>query len=112
MSMIGMSFGGFLVMLIAGVIAALVMHYAANYRFLRGAEGFFGKWIAGWVGAWVGAQVIGHWWFTIAGYYAIPALIGAFAAAFGFTMVWKALAQVKAGGNAPVAQMESGHRAA
>ncbi|MGH9599944.1 MAG: hypothetical protein ACRD27_08765 [Terracidiphilus sp.] len=95
--MIGMTFGGFIVMLVCGIIAAIVLHYAAGYRFLPGADGFLFTWVAGWVGAWVGAQVIGHWWFAIAGYYAIPALIGAFMLGFACTAVAKARALWMAG---------------
>jgi len=58
--MIGMSFGGFLVLLVASLVASVVIHYLIRYRFLEGFDGFLYKVIAGWVGAWLGSPVIGH----------------------------------------------------
>jgi len=57
--MIGMNFWAFLVLLVAGVIAAVVIHYVLRYRLLEGFDGFLGKCIAGWVGAWIGSPVLG-----------------------------------------------------
>jgi len=93
--MIGMTFGPFLVLLVAGLVAAVVMHYLVRYRFLEEIDGFVGKVIAGWVGAWLGSPVIGHWFESvkIANIYLIPALLGAFASAFIVTAVGKALAK-------------------
>jgi uncharacterized membrane protein YeaQ/YmgE (transglycosylase-associated protein family) len=75
--MIGMHFWAFLVLLVAGVIAAVVLHYLICYRFLEGFDGFLGKVIAGWVGAWLGSPVLGHWLepVKLAGIYLIPALL-------------------------------------
>ena len=53
--MIGMNFWAFLVLLVAGLIAAVVIHYVIRYRFLEGWDGFLGKWMAGWLGAWLGS---------------------------------------------------------
>lgn len=92
--MIGMPFGSFLVILIAGVIAAFVLHFLARYRCLKGFDGFLAQWVVGWFGAWLGSPVLGHWWFRIHGIYGIPALLGAFVAVFFATAVWKACAQV------------------
>ena len=58
--MIGMSFGGLLVLLVASLVASVVIHYLIRYRFLEGIDGFLYKVIAGWVGAWLGSPVIGH----------------------------------------------------
>ena len=82
--MIGMNFWAFLVLSVAGVIAAAVVHYIARYRFLEGFDGLLSKVIAGWVGAWLGSPLIGHWFerVKIANIYLIPALLGAFAGAF------------------------------
>jgi len=80
--MIGMSFGGFLVLLILGLIATIVMHSIIRYRVLGGVDGFVAKWIAGWVGGWLGSPVLGHWWFQIQNIYVVPALVGAFIGAF------------------------------
>jgi len=93
--MIGMNFLAFLVLLVAGLIAAAVMHYVIRYRFLEGLDGFFAKLIAGWVGAWLGSPVLGHWFepVKIAGVYLIPALIGGFVGAFVSTVTWKAAAK-------------------
>ncbi len=93
--MIGMNFWGFLVLLVAALIAAAILHYAIRYRFLEGLDGFLAKWGVGWVAAWLGSPVLGHWFerVKIAGVYLIPALVGAFAGAFGITAFWKALAK-------------------
>jgi hypothetical protein len=82
--MIGMNFWAFLVLLVAAVIAAVVLHYLIRYRFLEGLDGLLGKVIAGWVGAWLGSPVLGHWFerVKLAGIYLIPALLGAFVGAF------------------------------
>lgn len=97
---IGMSFLGFVTVLIAGIIAALVLHYAARFRFRQGFDGFMSKWIVAWFGAWLGSPVLGHWWFQIGGIWAIPALIGAFMGAFLVTAFWKGLAQANGSGSA------------
>jgi uncharacterized membrane protein YeaQ/YmgE (transglycosylase-associated protein family) len=94
--MIGMDFWAFLVLLVAAVIAAVVLHYLICYRFLEGLDGFLGKLGAGWVGAWLGSPVLGHWFepVKLAGIYVIPALLGAFAGAFALTATWKARAKI------------------
>ena len=79
--MIGMSFASFIVLLILGFIAAIIMHSAIRYR-ATGGDGFVAKWIAGWIGGWLGTPVLGHWWFHMQNVYIIPALIGAFVGAF------------------------------
>jgi uncharacterized membrane protein YeaQ/YmgE (transglycosylase-associated protein family) len=93
--MIGMNFWGFLVLLVAGVIAAAVLHYVARYRFLEGFDGLLGKVIAGWLGAWLGSPIFGHWFerVKIANIYLIPALLGAFAGAFVVVVTAKAAAK-------------------
>lgn len=90
--MIGENFGAFLVLLIVSLIAALVIHYLIRYQCLKGFDGFLGQWVTGWFGAWLGTPVLGHWFkdFALAGIYLIPALVGAFAAAFFATAVSKA----------------------
>ncbi len=93
--MLGMNFGAFLVLLVAGLIAAAVTHYLLRYRFLEGLDGFLGKWIAGWVGAWLGSPMLGHWFerVKVANIYLVPALVGAFAGAFSVAAFWKAIAK-------------------
>jgi uncharacterized membrane protein YeaQ/YmgE (transglycosylase-associated protein family) len=93
--MMGMDFGSFLVLLVAGVVAAAVVHYVARYRFLEGFDGFVGKCLAGWVGAWLGSPVLGHWFEKVkfGNVYLIPALLGAFAGAFIVAATGKALAK-------------------
>jgi uncharacterized membrane protein YeaQ/YmgE (transglycosylase-associated protein family) len=94
--MIGENFGAFLVLLVASLIAALVIHYLIRYRCLEGFDGFLGQWIAGWVGAWLGSPVLGHWFrgLQLAGIYLVPALVGAFAAAFIATGTSKVVSKV------------------
>jgi uncharacterized membrane protein YeaQ/YmgE (transglycosylase-associated protein family) len=96
--MIGMDFWAFLVLLVAAVIAAVVLHYLICYRFIGGFEGFLGKVGSGWVGAWLGSPVLGHWFepVKLAGIYLIPALLGAFVGAFTLTATWKARAKIGA----------------
>jgi uncharacterized membrane protein YeaQ/YmgE (transglycosylase-associated protein family) len=96
--MIGMNFSTFVVLLAAGVIAAGVIHYVARYRFLEGFDGFLGKLIAGWVGAWMGSPIIGHWFerVQLANVYLVPALLGAFVAAFFGVATAKAIAKALA----------------
>jgi uncharacterized membrane protein YeaQ/YmgE (transglycosylase-associated protein family) len=93
--MLGMNFGAFLVLFVAGLIAAVVIHYLFRYRFLEGLDGFLGKWIAGWVGAWLGSPVLGHWFgrVRIGNIYLIPALVGAFVGVFSVAAFWKAMAK-------------------
>jgi uncharacterized membrane protein YeaQ/YmgE (transglycosylase-associated protein family) len=93
--MIGINFWGFLVLLVAGVVAAAVVHYVAGYRFLEGFDGLLGKVIAGWVGAWLGSPVLGHWFeqVKLAHIYLIPALLGAFAGVFVVVATAKAVAK-------------------
>ena len=94
--MIGMNFWAFLVLLVAALIAAVVLHYGICYRFIEGLDGFLGKIMAGWVGAWLGSPVLGHWFepVKLAGIYLLPALLGAFVGAFAVTATWKARAKV------------------
>lgn len=93
--MIAMNFWSFFVLLVAGVVAAAVLHYGVRYRLLEGFDGFVGKCIAGWVGAWLASPVLGHWFekVRLANIYLIPALIGAFAGAFVVAASGKALAK-------------------
>ncbi len=97
--MIGISFLAFLVLLVAALIAAAVLHYVCCYRLLEGLDGFLGKCVAGWIGAWLGSPVLGHWFEKVkfADIYLIPALLGAFAGAFALTASWRASAKVCAG---------------
>jgi uncharacterized membrane protein YeaQ/YmgE (transglycosylase-associated protein family) len=96
--MIGMNFWAFLVLSVASVIAAGVIHYVAHYQILEGFDGFLGKVITGWVGAWLGSPIIGHWFepVKIANIYLIPALLGAFAGAFVGVAIAKAWAKALA----------------
>ena len=91
--MSGENFGASLVLLVASLIAALVIHYLIGYRCLKGFGGFLGQWITGWIGACLGTPVLGHWFqgFHLAGISLIPALVGAFAAAFFATAALKAI---------------------
>ena len=58
--MIGMNFGAFVMLLILGFIAAIVIHSGIRYRMLEGFEGFVAMWIAGWIGGWLGSPVLAY----------------------------------------------------
>ena len=93
--MIGMGFGAFAVLLIAGLVASFVVHYVIRYRFFEGFDGFLGKWTIAWIGAWLGSPVLGHWFepLKVENVYLVPALLGALAGAFFVTVTGKALAK-------------------
>jgi len=90
-----MRFWAFLVLLVAALISAAVLHYILRYRVLECFDGFLAKLIAGWLGAWLGSPVLGHWFarLKLADIYLIPALLGAFAASFALTATYKAHAK-------------------
>jgi hypothetical protein len=92
--LIGMSFSSFLVLLILSAFAAAALRWGFRYRLLDGIDGFMGQWIVAWLGAWLGPSVLGHWFgpAMLSNIYVIPALIGAFAGAFGGTLNAKVLA--------------------
>lgn len=94
--LIGMPFGSFVVLLILSLIAAAVLHWGFRYRLFDGIDGFLGQWVVAWLGAWIGPAVVGHWsaGAMFAGIYIVPALIGAFAGAFGGTINARVLAVV------------------
>ena len=94
--LIGMPFSPFLVLLIVSAFAAAVVHWGFRYRLFMGIDGFLGQWIVAWLGAWLGPAVLGHWFDSalLGDIYVIPALIGAFAGAFGGTLNARLLAGV------------------
>ena len=94
--LIGMPFLSFLVLLILSMIAAAGLHCVFRYRLLSGIDGFLGQWMVAWLGAWLGPAVLGHWFdsFLLWNIYIVPALIGAFAGAFGGTLNAKLLRDV------------------
>jgi len=77
--------------------AAAVLHWAIRYRLFSGLEAFFGTWITGWIGARLSSAVLGKWfgpvmlWNT----YILPAMIGAFAGAFGATACCRVAGRVQ-----------------
>lgn len=88
--MIHQNFATFLTLLIAGVIATVVVNLIIRYKHLKGLDGFLAAWVLGYIGAWIGQPVLGAWGPNLFGVHWIPALIGAFAGAFGLTAWWKA----------------------
>src|SRR5271169_4026287 len=94
--LIGMPFLSFLVLLILSAIAASVVHWVVRYRLFKGIDGFLGQWMVAWLGAWLGPAVLGHWFGSVMLWdiYILPALVGAFAGAFGGTLNAKVLAGV------------------
>jgi uncharacterized membrane protein YeaQ/YmgE (transglycosylase-associated protein family) len=91
-SMLGMSFGGFLTLAVISLIAAFIVHYVIRYQMRKGFDGFLWKWVVGWVGAWLGSPVLGDWFHGLAlmHIYIIPAFLGGFIGAFVATFLWKA----------------------
>jgi hypothetical protein len=55
-----MNFGAFVMLLILGFIAAIVIHSGIRYRMLEGFDGFVAMWIAGWIGGWLGSPVLAY----------------------------------------------------
>jgi uncharacterized membrane protein YeaQ/YmgE (transglycosylase-associated protein family) len=94
--LIGMPFASFLVLLILSAIAAAIIHWGFRYRLFNSMDGFIGQWMVAWLGAWLGPAVLGHWFHSVmmGNIYVIPALLGAFAGAFGGTLNAKLLAGV------------------
>lgn len=94
--LIGMPFQSFVVLLILSAIATAIIHWGFRYRLFNGMDGFIGQWMVAWLGAWLGPAVLGHWFDSVmmGNIYVIPALIGAFAGAFGGTLNAKLLAGV------------------
>lgn len=92
--LIGMPFSSFLVLVILSGIAAAVVHWGFRYRLFKGIDGFLGQWMVAWLGAWLGPVVLGYWFDSamLWNIYVIPALLGAFAGAFGGTVNAKVLA--------------------
>ena len=82
--MIGMGFLAWLTLAAISCTAAAIVHYGFGYRYLRGIDGFFAKWILGWIGAWIASPVLGYWFtgLAVGHQYIIPAFIGAFSFAF------------------------------
>ena len=94
--LVGMSFPSFLVLLVLSAIAAAAIHWVFRYQLFKGIDGFLGQWIVAWLGAWLGPAVLGHWFDSamVSHIYLVPALLGAFAGAFGGTLNAKILAGV------------------
>ena len=94
--LIGMPFLSFAVLLILSALAAVVVHWVFRYRLFEGIDGFLGQWMVAWLGAWLGPAVLGHWFDSamMGNIYILPALLGAFAGAFGGTLNAKLLAGV------------------
>jgi uncharacterized membrane protein YeaQ/YmgE (transglycosylase-associated protein family) len=90
--MIGMSLGAFVTLLIISAIWSAIVH-GANYKVLKGAEGYFGKLIVGWIGGWIGSPVLGYWGPKIGGgnVFLIPAIIGSVAGIFLAVAVLRAV---------------------
>jgi hypothetical protein len=91
--LIGMPFSSFLVLLILSAIAAAVLHWGFRYRLTNQIDGFLGQWMVAWLGAWLGPAVLGHWFDSVilGNIFILPALVGAFAGAFGGTLNAKLL---------------------
>ncbi len=91
-----MDFLSFVALLILSAFAAAVLHWAIRYGPFSGLWAFFGTWITGWIGAWLGPTVLGRWLGSVTRWniYILPALLGAFAGAFGATACWGAAGRV------------------
>jgi uncharacterized membrane protein YeaQ/YmgE (transglycosylase-associated protein family) len=95
--LIGMTFLSFLILLFISAFATIIVHSGIRYRFLNGADGFFGKWILAWIFAWLGPAVLGHWFGPVMlwNIYIISALVAAFCGAFVPTVVLRAATKVR-----------------
>lgn len=90
--MIGMGFGAFITLFVISAIWSAIVH-GANYKVLKGFEGYFAKLIVGWIGGWVGSPVLGYWGPKIGGtnMFLVPALLGSVAAIFFCVATLRAL---------------------
>jgi uncharacterized membrane protein YeaQ/YmgE (transglycosylase-associated protein family) len=79
LTMIGMNFLSFLILLVISLAVSAVLHYGLKYYVTPGIWSFFAKVTVGWVGAWLGSPVLGHWPHGIQyqSVYVIPAILGA-----------------------------------
>jgi uncharacterized membrane protein YeaQ/YmgE (transglycosylase-associated protein family) len=82
MTMIGMSFISFLILLIISVVVSAILHYYFKYYVTPGHWSFGSKVVVGWVGAWLGSPVLGYWPSRIPmlhyeGIWFVPAILGA-----------------------------------
>ncbi len=82
--MVGMSFGGFLVLLIISIVVSAILHYVMKYYIIPGFYSFLSKVIFGWIGACLGPAIFGKWFegFEVEGVFIIPAILGCFALLF------------------------------
>jgi len=79
--MIGISFGGFIILLGIALLVSLILHYIVKYFVRKDLYSFFGELVIAWIGGWLGSPVIGHWpngWVYDKVYF-IPAFLGAIA---------------------------------
>ena len=77
--MIGVDFGGFIILLALALIAAAILHYGFKFYAKNSLASFFGELTIGYVGAWVSSWVLGYWpagW-EYENIYFIPAFLGA-----------------------------------
>lgn len=81
MSMIGMDFISFLILLIISIVVSAILHFVFRYYVTPDVWSFLSKIVVGWIGAWLGSPVLGYWWDPIRYHsvYIIPAIVGSFA---------------------------------
>jgi len=77
---------GFIWMLIIGGIIGWIGGAIAS-RDIPG--GIIGNIIAGLVGSWLGTLILGHWGPEVAGFYLIPAIIGAVILVFILSFIFR-----------------------
>ena len=80
-TMIGMNFISFLILLVISIVVSAVLHYVLKFYIRPGIVSFISKIIFGWIGAWLGSPVFGYWFgcFKYEKIYIIPAILGSLA---------------------------------
>src|SRR5215510_14020866 len=90
--MIGMSFAGFLTLLIISAILSAIVYGSGSI--LPRREGYFAKLVFGWIGGWLGSPVLGYWGggpILGSNVHLIPAILGSITFIFLEVALLKAL---------------------
>ncbi len=79
-TMIGMNFISFLILLVISIVVSAILHYGLKIYIRSGYVSLISKVIFGWIGAWLGSPVFGYWFggLVYEKIYIIPAILGSF----------------------------------